>query len=190
MFTSPVACVYQSTFPLDPCYWDKRIPRTKIVISRAYYIMAFSIRFADSDRVVEAIFNNEFGFSDEEDSESDDGNDVFGYLGHSIVSQPEIIDAAGDLVEEGVCKTEDKTTADALMFSLDNSAIHDIFQDIFSDSEEPNENDMTTDSGNEDSIAIDNGEEIEFESVESSKQTVCEETLSSAESEVSGDKTN
>lgn len=35
-----------------------------------------------------------------------------------------------------------------------------------------------------------NGEEMEVESAESSEQTVCEESLSSAEPEVSGDKTN
>ena len=55
--------------------------------------MAFSRRFADSDRVVEAIFNDNFGLSDEEDSESNDENDIYGYLGHSIVSRAEIIEA-------------------------------------------------------------------------------------------------
>lgn len=70
------------------------------------------------------------------------------------------------------------------------STIHDIFQDVFSDSEEPNENDMTIDSGDKDSMAVDNGEEIEVESMESTKQTVSEESLSCAESELSGDKTN
>ena len=150
--------------------------------------MAFSRRFVDCDRVVEAIFNDEFGLSDEEDSESDDGNDVYGYLGHSIVSRAEIIDAAGDLVEEGVCETEDETTADASMFSLDNSAM---FEDVCSDSEVPNEDDMTIDSGDEDSMAVDNGKEVEVESVESTKRSVREkESLSSTEFEVSGDKIN
>ena len=75
------------------------------------------------------------------------------------------------------------------MFSLDNSTIHDMFQDVCSDSEELNEDDMTIESGDEGSMAVDNGKEIEVESMESTKQTVCEEFLSSAESEVSGDKT-
>ena len=48
--------------------------------------MAFSRRFGDSDRVIEAIFNYEFGLSDKKVSECDDGNDVYGYLGISIVS--------------------------------------------------------------------------------------------------------
>ena len=34
----------------------------------------------DSDRVVEAIFNNDFGLSDEEDSESNDENDIFHFF--------------------------------------------------------------------------------------------------------------
>ena len=34
--------------------------------------MAFSRWFADSDRVVEAIFKDDFGLSDEEESESND----------------------------------------------------------------------------------------------------------------------
>ena len=150
--------------------------------------MAFSRRFADSDWVVEAIFNDEFGLSDEENNESGDGNDVYGYLVHSIVSRAKIIDAAGDLVEEGVCETEHEATAVASMFSLDNSTIHDMFQDVCSDSEEPNEDDMTIYSGDEDGMAVDNGKEIEVKSVESTKQTVRQESLSSSESEVSGNK--
>ena len=65
-----------------------------------------------------------------------------------------------------------------------------MFEDVCSDSEEPNEDDITIDSGNEDSMAVDNGKEVEVESVESTKQSVHEEPLSSAECEVSGDKTN
>ena len=64
-----------------------------------------------------------------------------------------------------------------------------MFQDVCSDSEELNEDDMTIESGDEGSMAVDNAKEIEVESMESTKQTVCEEFLSSAESEVSGDKT-
>ena len=97
------------------------------------------------------------------------------------------------MVEEGVCEAEDETTADASMFSLDNSAIptvHDMFQGVCSDSEEPNEDDMTIDSGDEDGMAVDNGEEIKVEFVKYIKQTVHKESLSSAESEVSGDKRN
>ena len=86
--------------------------------------MAFSRQFADSDRVVEAIFNDNFGLSDEEDSESNDENDIYGYLGHSIVGRAEIMEAVRDLVEEEAFKTEDETTADASVLSLDNSTIH------------------------------------------------------------------
>ena len=137
--------------------------------------MAFSRQFADSDWVVEAIFNNDFGLSDEEDSKSNDENDIYGYLGHSIISRAEIIDAARDLVEEEAFETKDETTADALVLSLDNSAIR-----ISGDSEDSNEDDMD----------IDNGEELEVESEESTEQIVAEESLSGAESEVSGDITN
>ena len=82
------------------------------------YIMAFSRRFANSDRVVEAIFNDDFGLSDEEDSESNDENDINSYLGHSIVSRAEIIEAVRDLVEEETFETEDESTADASVLSL------------------------------------------------------------------------
>ena len=78
--------------------------------------MAFSRRFADSDRVLEAIFNDNFGLSDEEDSESNNENDIYGYLGHSIVSRAEIIEAARDMVEEEAFETEDETTADTSVF--------------------------------------------------------------------------
>lgn len=64
----------------------------KIFILRVCYIMAFSRQIAD---VVGAIFDDDFGLSDEEDSDIDDGNDVYGYLGHSVISRAEIMDAAG-----------------------------------------------------------------------------------------------
>ena len=137
--------------------------------------MAFSRRFVDSNRVVEAIFNNDFGLSDEEDSESNDENDIYGYLGHLIVSRGKIIEAARDLVEEEAFETEDETTADASVLSLDNSTIH-----ISRDSED----------SNEDGMDIDSSEEMEVESEESTNQTVAEESLSGTESEVSGDITS
>ena len=40
--------------------------------------MAFSRWFVDSEWVVEAIFHNDFGHSDEEYSESNDENDIYG----------------------------------------------------------------------------------------------------------------
>ena len=40
-----------------------------------------------------------------------------------IISCAEIIDAAGDLAEEEAFETEDETTMDMSMLSLDNSAI-------------------------------------------------------------------
>ena len=48
----------------------------------------------DSDRVVEATFDDDLGLSDEEDSECNDENDIYGYLIHSIISRTKIIDAA------------------------------------------------------------------------------------------------
>ena len=57
-----------------------------------------------------------------------------------------------------------------------------MFQDVCSNSED--------DSGDKDGMVADNGIEIKFESIESTEQIVCEESLSSTESEVSIDKTN
>ena len=56
-----------------------------------------------------------------------------------------------------------------------------MFKDVCSNSED--------DSGDKDGIVVDNGIEIKFESIESTEQIVCEESLSSTESEVSIDKT-
>ena len=121
-------------------------------------------------------------------------------MGHSIISCAEIIDATPDLVEEETFGTEDKTTADASVLSVDNFAIFDMFQGVSNDCEEPNENDMAVDSGDEDgmavdgchkdSMAVDNDEEMEVKSIESTEQTVREEALSHAEFEVRGDKAN
>ena len=72
--------------PIGPRLLGKKNPLCKKFILCIYYIMAFSRRFGDSDRVIEAIFNDEFGLSDKKVSEGDDGNDVYGYLGISIVS--------------------------------------------------------------------------------------------------------
>ena len=151
--------------------------------------MAFSRRFADSDRVVAAIFEDDFGLSDEEVSESDNGNDVYGYLGHSIISRSELIDKARDLVQEDAFEAEDEPSGDVLLLSFDNSTIHDMFQDVSSNSEE----DMAVDNGDEDSTVVDNihdSEESEGESLESNKPTTREESVSSAESEVSDDITS
>ena len=123
----------------------------------------------DSDRVVEAVFIDDFGVSDEEDSESNDENDIYGYLGYLIVSRAKIMEAVQDLVEEEAFETEDETTADVSVLSLDNSTIH-----ISRDSED----------SSEDGMDIDSGEEMEVESEKSTKQTVAEESLSGAESEV------
>ena len=92
MFISPIACVYKSALPLDLSCWDKKIPCTKNIFCTLHY--GFSRQFADYGQVVEAIFDDNFGFSDEENRESDDGNDICGYLGHAIISRAEIIDAA------------------------------------------------------------------------------------------------
>ena len=98
------------------------------------YIMAFSRWIVDSDWVVEATFDDDLGLSDEEDSECNDENDIYGYLIHSIISRTKIIDAAWHLVEKEALETEDETTADASVLSLDNSAIH-----ISRDSKDSNE---------------------------------------------------
>lgn len=198
----PIACVYKSTCPLDPVAGIKGALVQKTSILCVCYITAFSRRFVDSDRVIEAIFDDDFGLSDKEDSDSNyENDDVYGYLGHSIISFAKIIDAAGDLVEEDPAfETEDETTVDASMLSLDNSTICDMFHDVSDDSEEPNEditgadsednNGTAVGSKDNDGTAADNGEGMEVESVESTEQTVSDESLSNAESEVSGDETN
>ena len=79
------------------------------------------------------------------------------------------------MIEEEAFETEDETIVDALVHFLDNSAVH-----ISRDSED----------SNEDSMAIDSGEEMEVESEKSTEQTIAEESLSCIEVQGSGDKTN
>ena len=45
----------------------------------------FLRQFTDSNEVVEAIFDDDLELSDKEDTESNDVNYVYSYLGHSII---------------------------------------------------------------------------------------------------------
>jgi len=78
-------------------------PQSRFIL-REHYVMASSRVLAED--LIQAVFDDDFELEDDEDSENEDTDDIYGYLGDPVLRRADLMAAALGEVQDDCERTE------------------------------------------------------------------------------------